>query len=189
MQRFHQVVFSVSLLALCWFVMMAIHELGHVIGAYVTGGGVEQVVLHPLTISRTDVSPNPNPSVVVWLGPIVGCFLPVAMAWLVPRGNESMRKVAEFFAGFCLLANGSYIAFGAIDKVGDCGVMLQNGSPLWMLFLFGALTIPLGFLMWHRLGSVKEFCADPALADPTLTYSIVACLATILTLEILISPK
>ena len=67
MQRFHQLIFVASLLALSWFAMMAVHELGHVVGALVTGGVVERVVLHPLTISRTDVSPNPEPSIVVWL--------------------------------------------------------------------------------------------------------------------------
>jgi hypothetical protein len=51
MERFHQLLFIVSLVALSWFAMMAVHELGHVVGAVVTGGNVERVVLHPLTIS------------------------------------------------------------------------------------------------------------------------------------------
>jgi len=65
MQRFHQLLFIASLLALSWFAMMAVHEFGHVVSAFASGGAVERVVLHPLTISRTDVSPNPNPSIVV----------------------------------------------------------------------------------------------------------------------------
>ena len=83
MQRLQQIVFVVSLLALSWMGMMATHELGHVLGALVSGGHLDRVVLHPLTISRTDVAPNPNPLIVVWLGPIVGCVLPLAIAMLV----------------------------------------------------------------------------------------------------------
>ena len=188
MQRIHQLVFVASLLALSWFGMMAFHELGHVVGALVTGGTVERVVLHPLTISRTDVSPNPYPAVVVWLGPILGSVLPVVCSWLLPRRVPVVRNIAWFFAGFCLLANGAYIAFGSFDRVGDCGVMLQQGSPMWTLLLFGAITIPLGFCIWHRLGSVKGFFADPSLVDLRVAYLLLGTLAVVVTVEFAISP-
>jgi len=187
MQRFHQLIFVASLLALSWFAMMAVHELGHVVGALTTGGAVDRVVLHPLTISRTDVSPNPNPSIVVWLGPILGCVIPAAIGWLVPRRFTIARNIAMFFAGFCLLANGAYIAIGSFDRVGDCGVMLQHGSPFWTLLFFGALTIPLGFYIWHRLGSVKQFLNDPSLVDPAVAYTLLAALVVLLALEFTIS--
>ena len=189
MKRFHQLVFVISLLALCWFAMMAFHELGHVIGALITGGTVEQVVLYPLTISRTDVSPNPSPLTVVWFGPIFGCVVPMACSLLVPRRLTSVRNIAVFFAGFCLLANGSYIAFGSLDRVGDCGVMLQNGSPLWTLLLFGAVTIPMGLYVWHRLGSVRQFFADPSIVDSRVAYALLGALIVLLGFEFAISPR
>ena len=188
MQRFHQLVFVVSLLALSWFAMMAVHEFGHVVGALTTGGSVERVVLHPLTISRTDVAPNPRPAIVVWLGPILGCVVPAIGWWLVPRRHAITRQIALFFAGFCLLANGAYIAIGSFDRVGDCGVMLKHGSPLWTLLLFGGLTISLGFASWHRLGSVKQFLADPSLVDPSVAYVLLSALLVLLVLEFTISP-
>ena len=188
MRRFHQIVFVVSLLALSWFAMMAFHELGHVVGAVLTGGTVERVVLHPLTISRTDVSPNPKPLIVVWLGPILGCFFPAVCWGLLPRRLTVVRNIALFFVGFCLLANGSYIAIGSFDRVGDCGVMLQHGSSFWTLLLFGAITIPLGFFVWHRLGSAKEFFAVPSLVEPTLTYVLFGILVGVLWLGFSISP-
>jgi len=40
-------------LAGSWWAMQAVHEFGHVLGAWLTGGRVERVVLSPLTISRT----------------------------------------------------------------------------------------------------------------------------------------
>ena len=72
-RRFHLLVFVVSVAAGCWSAMMAVHELGHVVGAAMTGGTVRQVVLHPLAISRTDVGANPYPTIAVWLGPVIGC--------------------------------------------------------------------------------------------------------------------
>ncbi len=57
--------------------MMAVHEFGHVLGAWYTGGTVRKVVLHPLTISRTDLVHNPDPLVVAWAGPLLGELLPL----------------------------------------------------------------------------------------------------------------
>jgi len=157
LHRFHQILFIVSLAGISWLGMMAFHELGHVCGAVLTGATIERVVLSPLTISRTDIGVNPNPALVVWMGPVLGCVLPLTIFAMVPQRNVMLRQVAQFFAGFCLIANGSYIAVGAIDRVGDCRQMLDAGSPLWTLCAFGALTIPVGFWLWHRLGSAKQF--------------------------------
>ena len=56
MNRLHQLVLIGSTLLGSWLGMQAVHESGHVIGAWMTGGRVERVVLHPLTISRTDLA-------------------------------------------------------------------------------------------------------------------------------------
>jgi len=188
MQRLNQFIFVVSLLALSWFGMMAVHEMGHVLGALVSGGNVERVVLHPLTISRTDVAPNPNPLTVVWLGPMLGCVLPLVAVMLVPKQFTFARRTAMFFAGFCLLANGAYIAAGSIDKVGDCGEMLKHGSPLWTLLLFGATTIPAGLYLWHRIGSAQEFLVNPGLVDAKTAWSFLSIAALGFAIAIFVSP-
>ncbi|MBT4866786.1 MAG: hypothetical protein HON53_16910 [Planctomycetaceae bacterium] len=189
MQRFHQFVFSASLLAVCWLAMIAVHELGHVVGAWVTGGSVERVVLYPLAISRTDVSPNPHPGIVVWLGPIVGAILPLALFAVVPRRLTVLRNVARFFAGFCLIANGGYIAYGAIDGVGDCGEMLRNGTPQWVLYAFGAVTIPLGLSVLHSLGSLHQFINKPPTITPRMTYLVVSVLLLAVVIGFTLSPR
>jgi len=160
---------------------MTIHEMGHVVGSLFTGGTVKRIVLHPLTISRTDVSPNPNPLVVVWLGPTLGSVLPL-LAWcMIPKRLTVERNMAQFIAGFCLIANGAYIGIGSIDKVGDCGEMLKHGSPAWTLLLFGALAVMVGVFVWHRLGSIKTFLADPTLVDRQVVWPTVAALVVLLT--------
>jgi hypothetical protein len=189
MRRFHQLLFSASIIAMSWFVMMGLHELGHVIGAMVTGGTVEHVVLHPLTISRTDVSPNPHPAVVVWLGPVIGCLLPTASIALVPRRLTVLGKMACFIAGFCLAANGAYIAFGSFDRVGDCGEMARTGTPVWIMLAFGIATISYGLFLWHGLGSSRRFFGDPTLVTPRMTYSLMATLVAIVIAESILSSR
>ncbi len=152
-KRLDQIVLIGMFIGFSWLAMQAVHELGHVLGAVTSGGHVTKVVLHPCTISRTDVHPNPHPLFVVWAGPVVGALLPL-LGFLLAR---SLRWpgvfLFRFFAGFCLIANGVYIGFGSIQGLADAGDMLRYGSSRWQLILFGILTAPLGVCLWNGLGS------------------------------------
>lgn len=144
-----------ALLVASWFLMQAVHELGHVLAAWATGGSVQRVVLSPLEISRTDVLPNPHPLAVAWAGPLVGVALPLATLPLFRRQARA-RLVATFFAGFCLIANGAYIGLGSIAGVGDAGDILRHGSPRWLLVAFGVAAFAAGLGLWHSLGPLTN---------------------------------
>jgi hypothetical protein len=160
MSRLPQIILILSTVLGSWLGMQAVHEAGHVFGAWLTGGAVERVVLHPLRISRTDLGRNPNPIVVVWAGPMVGVTVPLLL-WAMARVMHIPGAfVLRFFSGFCLLANGLYIGLGSFDRVGDCGQMLQHGSESWQLWLFGAVTAPSGLWLWHGQG--RHFGLGPA---------------------------
>lgn len=188
MQLVCKVVFALAVIAICWLAMMAVHELGHVVGAIATGGTIERVVLYPLSISQTDVSPNPNPLVVVWLGPILGCLIPVAIWSLIPTKMSTVKSIVSFFVGFCLIANGCYIAVGSFFRTGDCDVMLLSGSPFWTLVTFGILTVPVGLWVWHLMGSPVQFLKKTTAVDSVAVVGCVAVLALILVLEFWLSP-
>lgn len=173
----HQSILIGSTVLGSWLGMQAVHEFGHVCGAWLTGGRVSRVVLHPLTISRTDLSENPSPLVVVWAGPAVGVLLPLAL-WLAAAAvGIPGAFVLRFFAGFCLLTNGLYIGVGSFEQVGDCGEMLRHGSAPWQLWLFGAVAAPIGVWLWHRQG--PHFGLGPARGrvDAGVAYgTLVGCL-------------
>jgi hypothetical protein len=132
--------------------MQIVHEAGHVAGAWWTGGRVARVVWHPLIISRTELADNPQPLFVVWAGPFLGVLLPVSAWALAVRLRLPGGFLLRFFAGFCLIANGAYLAFGSFDRIGDSGEMLRHGTPVWLLWLFGSVTMPVGLWLWHRQG-------------------------------------
>lgn len=182
MNRSFQFVLIASTILGSWLAMQVVHELGHVAAAQGTGGRVTQVVLHPLTISRTDLSSNPKPLVVVWAGPIVGVLAPLALWCLAWRVRLPAAFVLRFFAGFCLIANGLYIGVGSIEGVGDCGEMLRNGSQPWQLWLFGALTVPLGLWLWHGQGAFFGFGTA---RRPISARVAMGCLATFFVLLVL----
>lgn len=167
---------------LAWLWMQAIHELGHVAGAWLTGGRVETVVLHPLAISRTDVSPNPRPLLVAWAGPVFGSAAPMAIWSAMVVARLPLTWLARFFAGFCCLANGLYIGVGSFDGVGDAGDMLRLGSPIWTLWLFGLIVAPAGLALWNGLGSKfgYGFAAEP------IPWELLAGITFILVLTIVL---
>jgi hypothetical protein len=165
-----------------WLGMQQIHELGHVLGAWLTGGQVERVVLHPLSFSRTDLALNPQPLVVAWAGPVFGVALPF-IAWLVAaKVRMPGAFVLRFFAGFCLLANGAYLGIGSFDRIGDCGDLLRHGARMWQLWLFGAVTAPAGLWLWHGLGA--SFGIGPSAKEVSRGVTVAVCVACLLLLAI-----
>jgi hypothetical protein len=132
--------------------MQVVHELGHRVGAWASGGKVARVVAHPFTISCTLLRHNPHPLVVVWAGPIVGALLPAMLVGLAYALRSPGLHLFRFFAGFCLVANGLYIGIGSFDRLMDAGDMMGYGSPQWILILFGVVSVTGGLCFWNGIG-------------------------------------
>jgi Peptidase M50B-like len=182
MNRVHQVVLILSTLYGSWLGMQDVHELGHVLAAWLTGGRVSKVVLYPLTISRTALSEDPHPLAVVWGGPLVGAALPLAF-WLAARAMRLRGEfVLRFFAGFCLIANGAYIGVGSLTRIGDAQVMLTHGAERWHLWLFGVLTAPAGLWLWHGLGPHFGFGKAKGSVSRHVAYGTFACCLALFTI-------
>ncbi len=157
--RLEQAVLLVTFAGFCWLAMQAVHELGHVLGAHATGGTVVRVVLHPLTISRTDVHPNPQPLLVAWAGPVAGAGLPLLAYCTAHVLRAPGRFLFRFFAGFCLVANGAYIGVGSVYGIADAGDLMRHGAARWQLVLFGVVAVSLGLALWNGLGPAFGFGA------------------------------
>lgn len=210
--RCRRLLFVISVLGLSWLGMMATHEFGHIAAAKLTGGKVVRVVLHPATISRTDVAPNPSPLAVAWAGPILGCLIPVLLTLAVRRrknhsGDTPAKKdcvleaettnpepasrwhsIAQFFAGFCCIANGAYLGVGVFDRVGDADEILKAGTSPWMLAAFGLIAVVSGMAMWHRLGSPLAVLQGRRELDPWLVRGLLATLLLVIVVECIFSP-
>jgi hypothetical protein len=166
-----------STLLASWLGMQAVHEAGHVLGAKLTGGKIEAVCLNPLTISHTELSDNPYPFLVVWAGPVVGVVVPV-LVWSVAAGlRRPGAFLLRFFAGFCLIANGAYIAGGSVDGIGDAGVMLRNGTSTLAVWVFGGTTVPAGLALWH--GQSRHFGFGPHPEPVRCGHALSAAIVTV----------
>ncbi|MEC9092177.1 MAG: hypothetical protein VX438_05690 [Planctomycetota bacterium] len=187
MKRLHQLILTISFIPFCWLAFMLVHELGHIVIGSLSGGTVTKVILHPLAISRTEVSPNPYPLLVVWAGPIGGVILPLLTWGLICRFKIPYEYLARFFAGFCLVANGVYIGFGSLEGIGDAGDLLKHGVPYWQLWLFGVVTIPVGFLIWNGLGPKFGLGESRGQVDPWAAYWSFGLLIALFLFSVLLS--
>lgn len=171
MKRLAQMLLIVTFIGFSWLAMQVVHEGGHVLVARLTGAEVIKVALHPLIISRTDLGENPHSLAVVWGGALVGSIFPLLLFSLAAALRLPGVYLFRFFAGFCLVANGIYIGTGWLPAgEADPWVMTQHGSPVWLLVLFGLLTVPLGLYLWHRQG--PHFGLGPAKGNVSMGAAI-----------------
>ncbi len=189
MKRQPQYLFFAATLAFCWLAMQAVHEIGHMSAALLSGGHVVRVILHPATFSYTQLSRNPHPNLVTWMGPIIGTIVPIALLLLARALRWRGWYVFRFFAGFCFIANGVYIAFGSLGNIGDAGDLLRHGSPIYLLWMFGAITIPIGLWLWNGLEPHFGLGPNASTPDPMVCYVVTALLVIVVLLELLLSTR
>jgi hypothetical protein len=150
---------SVFILAavVSWYGMMAVHEAGHCLGAVLSGGRVQRVSFPIRGFSQTHYESNPHPLFTVWTGPIGGIAIPLALLGALPFASQLVRHLILFFTGFCLIANGVYLGYGALLGVGDCFDLLLLGASRWHLVLFGIAATASGLYTWHRMGPLHAW--------------------------------
>lgn len=132
--------------------MMGMHEAGHALGAWATGGHVTRVVLTPFALSRTDVAPNPAPLAVVWCGPLFGALFPCLLYTAFALLHWPLRRWLKALSGFCLVANGLYLASGIVTPAGDTQDLLRLGVPSLLFVAIGVPMLIAGLWLWHTLG-------------------------------------
>lgn len=159
--------------------MQIVHELGHIANGLLSGARVNRVTIHPLRFSLTEFSHNPSPVFVTWGGPAWGIAIPLVLLGIAHLCHAKAMYLFRFFAGFCLIANGAYLAVGWIDSAGDAGDLRRSGVPIWILIAFGVITIPLGLALWNGVG--RRMGIGRASPPPTRGVAIGALILLLIT--------
>lgn len=138
----------VALLAIVcwvWLATLLVHELGHVVAAFATGGRIAAVELRPGWLPHTLVQPNPAPNLVLWSGFVMGIAAPQAAAWLVKLNIGLIDSSVRSWAAFCVLFSGVYLVAGCWERLTDSGQLAAEGWPRWLLIAVGATLGVLGY--------------------------------------------
>jgi hypothetical protein len=189
MSRVYQLILIALMICLSWLGMQIVHELGHVLFAWTCGETVHRVVLHPLVLSRTDTSHDRNPIFVAWGGPVLGVLLPLVAFGISNGVRPKLSFLFQFFAGFCLVANGAYLGVGVFEGVGDAGDLIRYGAPRWMLVIFGLVCVPLGLFLWNGLGRHFGLGKSRAVVDRRTSLCVLGLTLTIILIEILVDSR
>ena len=136
----------VVLLIVSWCVMTFTHEIGHILGGWVSGGTLTQADLVPWRMPYSFFDPNPHPLFTLWCGPMFGVIGPLAIGMVV------RKKYAWFIADFCILANGMYIATAWLsgDHYLDTPKLLEHGAQPVSIILYCIVTIGVGYVRFRR---------------------------------------
>ena len=86
------------------------------------------------------------------------------------------------------MANGLYIGIGSLGAIGDAGDLLRCGSSIWMLWLFGLVTVPAGFMMWNGLGPAFGIGTQAPPVPAKLGYLVTGLLLMVLIVEFVCFP-
>lgn len=184
MNRLSQVLLIGSTIAFSWLGMMVVHEAGHVVHLRLSGGTVDKVVLHPLTISRTDPGENPHPLFVAWGGVIWGSLIPLAALMFVWRLARRYAYLARFFAGFCLTANGAYLLGDVFVRGGDARELIWYGTPPWVVVVCGLGGLGAGLVLWNGLGPRFGIGRGADRVDPRVALAVALAVGCLIVLEI-----
>lgn len=134
--------------AIAIHIAVFLHELGHALGYWISGGSVIAIVMEAPAPTGYVRGSSADPRPVVWGGVVFGSFValvPRAIArYVAPKSPVSFT--ALMVASFCLAHNGLYLFVGGIVPFGDALGMIDLGAPRWLLILLG-LPLLTGFIL------------------------------------------
>jgi len=141
-----KILYFAVVLITAWCVMLLAHEAGHLLGGYLSGATLREFELRPWKLPYSLHNPNPHPLITLWAGPVLGVVGPllVLAIW--------STAVTRLIAGFCLLANGVYLAVGGLtgDRFLDTAQLLEAGASPLAIGLYCLITCGGGYLVFRR---------------------------------------
>lgn len=130
----------------------ALHELGHAIATWLTGGTVYSISLNPFAWSWTslDGGEDSSPLFIAWGGVLFGVLFSALAAGIATLYRRPWLSPLYLLGGCALASNGIYLAVAAFADVGDAGNLIQLGVPRFCVVGLGGLLLLLSCL-WMSL--------------------------------------
>ncbi|MDX1926075.1 MAG: hypothetical protein SFV81_06135 [Pirellulaceae bacterium] len=153
----------IPMVAFTWLSSMFLHEIGHILSGWLSGGEFRYIDVYPFHFSTTILQPNPYPALVTWSGLLLGWSLPLLTIPLWKIEWAALGPSVQGWSAYCWLAFGAYLALAAGESLSDTGQLLTEGWPLAVLVAVGAAVAICGYFI-GRIGVTRlhrRFSATP----------------------------
>ncbi len=126
---------------------MFLHEMGHVLAGWASGGDFRYIDVYPFHFSTTILQPNPHPGLVIWSGLLMGWLLPLLTIPVWKLQWAAIGPTLKCWSAYCWLAFGAYLALAAGESLSDTGQLRTEGWPLALLISVGTTLAIIGYLI------------------------------------------
>lgn len=126
-----------------------LHELGHAIAYWTTGGTIERIVIHPFSWSYVIPGSVTNyPNFTTWGGVVFGTIMALLLVAVVWRWRGPYVMPALLTGVVACIGNGYYLVCDYVAGTGhDAGSLVESGTPGAVVVIVGVALIGVGFCL------------------------------------------
>lgn len=150
-----------------------LHEAGHILGAWCTGGDVSGIVIHPFSWSYAHAFSINHEGVVIWAGSVLGSLFGIPITLSVLKWRRPGLLIPLLVGVVACIDNGAYLLLGSVFKLGGDGTVLSaEYAPAAAVAAAGLLMVCTGMLLAIPLISVLGLRAEDGMAHRIAVFSI-----------------
>ncbi|MEJ5258649.1 MAG: M50 family metallopeptidase [Anaerohalosphaeraceae bacterium] len=124
-----------------------LHEIGHALGAWSTGGTVHGVVIHPFSWSYAIIV-SPRNDITTWAGSVLGSLFGILITLSVFKWRSGRLLIPLLVGPVACLCNGSYLVLGSVFHLaGDGSILAARYAPAGAVAAVGLLMLCAGMLL------------------------------------------
>ena len=127
-----------------------LHEHGHAIAAWATGGKVCRIVFHPFSWSYVNhYSSKPGyENIVTWAGPLFAVFVGLLLLIIVWRWHRPNIMPVLMIGVVACCKDGSYLIISCLANTrGDGATLVKHGTPLVVVVAVGFILFAIGIVL------------------------------------------
>jgi hypothetical protein len=142
-----------------WVLGIILHELGHAVSMWITGGVVDRITISPFSWSYTYYGSVPKyPNFTTWSGILIGSLFGLVILLAIAR-RPTPYLVPLVFTGVTpmLQGGGYYLIDTFISKEGDAASLIESGIPMTVVLGAAILIATMGvffvirFIYWNGI--------------------------------------
>jgi hypothetical protein len=150
-----------------------LHEAGHVLGAWCTGGDASRIVIHPFSWSYAHAFSFNHEGVVIWAGSVLGSLFGIPITLAVLKWRRPGLLIPLLVGVVACIYNGAYLLLGCLFKLGGDGTVLAaEYAPAAAVAAAGLLMVCIGMRLAVPLIPVLGFRLEDRIVHRMVVLSI-----------------